>query len=92
MRFGKVDGLASVASRLGVSPPAVGNLPLASPLAGYAVPGLHTAVLSTVVAGCTGTVIAFCLAYGLAYLLTPTRVAGPGAQRGGEGGRASRAA
>jgi cobalt/nickel transport system permease protein len=63
------DGLEKVAAALGfehkAQPPT-----LASPLADYGVPGIHSIVLSTVIAGCAGVVVAFAVAYLLARFLT----------------------
>ncbi len=64
------DGLEKVAAALGFENKATTPV-LASPLADYAVPGIPSVVLSTVIAGCAGTLIAFVLAYVLARLLTP---------------------
>jgi cobalt/nickel transport system permease protein len=64
------DGLEKVAARLGFEHKATTPL-MASPLADYAIPGMQSAVLSTVIAGCVGTVLAFVLAYLLARVLTP---------------------
>jgi cobalt/nickel transport system permease protein len=64
------DGLEKVAATLGFEHKA--QTPVVSaPLADYVVPGVHSVVLSTVIAGCAGTVIAFALAYVLARFLTP---------------------
>lgn len=64
------DGLEKVAAALGFEHKA-GMPAFSSPFADYAVPGIHSAVLSTVIAGCAGTGIAFVLAYMLARFLTP---------------------
>ena len=64
------DGLEKVASMLGFGHKAQTPV-LSSPLADYAIPGIRSVVLSTVIAGCLGTVIAFVLAYLLARFLTP---------------------
>jgi cobalt/nickel transport system permease protein len=66
------DGLERVAERLGFEHRAA-PAALASPLADYAVPGLSSPAVSTVVAGVAGTLAAFALAYVLARLLTPSR-------------------
>ena len=65
------DGLDKTAEMLGFQHKAAETSMLSSPLPDYAVPGLHTAVLSTIIAGCVGTVAAFILAYVLARILTP---------------------
>jgi cobalt/nickel transport system permease protein len=74
------DGLEKVAQRLGfeekAAPPS-----LASPLPDYAVPGLSSPVITTVVAGITGTLAAFLAAYLLARLLTPSRATVGGGRR-----------
>ncbi|HEY7728330.1 MAG TPA: energy-coupling factor ABC transporter permease [Candidatus Eisenbacteria bacterium] len=74
------DGLERVLSSLGVAPSADRTPSVPSPLPDYAVPGVPSAVLSTVLAGFIGTLVAFLLAYLLARSLTPRRVTGP---RGG---------
>jgi hypothetical protein len=64
------DGLEKVAARLGFEHRAA-TPAFASPLADYTVPGVHSIVLSTAVAGAAGTIVAFLLAYALARFLTP---------------------
>lgn len=65
------DGLEKVAEKLGFEHSAAEAALLSSPLPDYAVPGLQSAVFSTIIAGCVGTVAAFILAYVLARALTP---------------------
>lgn len=70
------DGLERVLSTLGVAPRA-GRIPLVSgPLRDYAVPGVASPVLSTMIAGLIGTLVAFLLAYLLARSLTPRSLHG----------------
>jgi cobalt/nickel transport system permease protein len=72
------DGLEKAAVALGFESKAAVNHLLPSPLPEYAVPGVDSAVLSTVIAGCLGTLGAFALAYLLARFLTPRKPdAGP---------------
>jgi len=66
------DGLERVAARLGFEHRA-SPAGLASPLPDYAVPGVSSAVASTMVAGIAGTLAAFVLALVLARVLTPSR-------------------
>jgi cobalt/nickel transport system permease protein len=70
---GLPDGLEKVAAALGFEHRAAGSALLVSPLPDYAVPGIGSTALSTVIAGCAGTVVAFVLAYLFARLLTPER-------------------
>jgi cobalt/nickel transport system permease protein len=72
------DGLERVAARLGFAQHAAPSPAIASPLHDYAVPGLGSAVASTVVAGAIGIVVAFTLAYLLARFLAPRGAAGGG--------------
>ena len=65
------DGLERVAAALGFQATATRAPLLAAPLPEYVVPGLGSAVSSTVIAGSVGTLVAFGLAYLLARLLTP---------------------
>ena len=65
------DGLEKVAVVLGFAGKAAAAPVFSSPLADYAAPGIRSAVFSTIVAGCVGTVVAFVLAYLLARFLTP---------------------
>lgn len=65
------DGLEKVAGALGFENQAAAPM-VPAPLPGYTVPGLHSAVSATIVAGLLGTLIAFVLAFVLARLLTPT--------------------
>jgi len=85
------DGLERVAAALGLQAAARAPL-LAAPLPEYVVPGLGSAVSSTVIAGSVGTVVAFCLAYLLARLLTPPGDAGKRGRSHGGAPRASAAA
>ena len=78
------DGLEKVAASLGFEHKAAQTPMLASPLPDYAVPGIKSAVFSTVIAGCVGTVIAFLLAYLLARFLTPQGKSGTGLKSGGD--------
>ncbi len=64
------DGLEKVAAALGFEHQATSPV-ISSPLADYGVPGIPSLVLSTVIAGGAGTLIAFALAYVLARFLTP---------------------
>jgi cobalt/nickel transport system permease protein len=70
------DGLEKVVAVSGFERKAAETPVLSSPLPNYAVPGINSAVFSTVIAGCVGTVIAFVLAYLLARFLTPHGNAG----------------
>jgi cobalt/nickel transport system permease protein len=72
------DGLEKVATVLRFESRAVVKPLLPSPLPDYAVPGVNSAVLSTVLAGCLGTLAAFALAYLLARFLTPRVEIHPG--------------
>ena len=65
------DGLEKVAATLGFESKAAETPALVAPLPGYAVPGLGSAVASTIFAGTLGTLIAFILAYLLARASTP---------------------
>jgi cobalt/nickel transport system permease protein len=65
------DGLERVAAVLGFEHKAHETQLWPSLLPDYAVPGLKSVVLSTVIVGCTGTLAAFILAYLLARFLTP---------------------
>jgi len=71
------DGLERAAAALGFEHRAAAEPLLASPLPDYAAPGIGSAALSTVIAGCAGTVAAFGLAYLLARVLTPRRSRNP---------------
>ncbi|MFI5175259.1 MAG: PDGLE domain-containing protein [Terriglobia bacterium] len=62
---------------------------LSSLLFDYTVPGIRSAELSIVIAGCLGTVMAFVLAYVLARLLTPQRDPGANTKPGGSSPLAS---
>jgi hypothetical protein len=66
------DGLERVAAVLGFEHKALVTGLGLSALPDYAVPGLKSVMLSTVIAGCAGTLAAFILAYLLARFLTPT--------------------
>ncbi len=65
------DGLEKVAAALGFEHKALGSAIVPAPLPDYSVPGLPSAVTSTVIAGVMGTLITFLLAYLLARGLTP---------------------
>jgi cobalt/nickel transport system permease protein len=67
------DGLERVAATLGFENMAATQPLLSSPLPGYTIPGLQSAVASTVLAGIIGLVGAFGLAYLLAWKLTPAQ-------------------
>jgi cobalt/nickel transport system permease protein len=67
------DGLERVAGRLGFEGKAAQQPLIPSPLPDYSIPGLHSAVASTVLTGVIGLIAAFCLAYLLARKLTPTK-------------------
>jgi cobalt/nickel transport system permease protein len=69
------DGLARVAAMLGFEARAAAPV-VTAPLLGYAVPGLGRAVSSTVLAGTLGAVVAFGLAWLLAWVLTSRGPAG----------------
>jgi cobalt/nickel transport system permease protein len=77
------DGLEKVAATLAFEHRAAATPALAAPLPDYRFPGVGSAVLSTVIAGVAGTLVAFGLAWLLATLLTPPR--GAGAHPGGKG-------
>ena len=62
------DGLAKVAESLGFAAREAQSA--RAPLPGYAVPGLGVSVTGTVLAGVTGTAVAFAAAWSLATLLT----------------------
>lgn len=86
------DGLEKVASALGFGSRAVAEPLVASPLSDYAVPGLHSATFSTLIAGCIGTLAAFILAYLLARFLTPRHRAHNDLGSDGDSSHASTAA
>jgi cobalt/nickel transport system permease protein len=67
------DGLERVAAALGFESRAAGSRPMSAPFPDYAVPGVSSGALSTMLAGAIGTAIAFALAYLLARALTPRR-------------------
>lgn len=71
------DGLTRVLAALGAVPRGGWIPDGATPLRGYAIPGLPSPLLSTVLAGLVGTLVAFLLAYLLARRLTPRRVQNP---------------
>jgi cobalt/nickel transport system permease protein len=78
------DGLERIAGRLGFGHRAVAAI-VPAPLAGYGVAGIARPATATVLAGTAGTLAAFALAWSLALLLAPRRLAGrPGATRGRE--------
>jgi cobalt/nickel transport system permease protein len=66
------DGLERVAANLGFEHHAITQPLILSPLPDYAIPGIHSAVASTMLAGLIGLVVVFCLAYALARRLTPS--------------------
>jgi cobalt/nickel transport system permease protein len=70
------DGLERAAAMLGFEGRAAEEPTVASPLPGYAVPGWESAVTSTAIAGCVGTLLAFVLAFVLALALAPRPAAG----------------
>ncbi|MDR7521661.1 MAG: energy-coupling factor ABC transporter permease [Armatimonadota bacterium] len=84
------DGLEMVAERLGFAERASESPAASSPLADYAVAGIASPAASTAVAGASGTVVAFVLAYGLARLLVPRGARGPIPRAGGAHGSAPR--
>jgi len=65
------DGLEKVAGALGFESRAAEKPVLAAPLPGYAVPGIGSTALSTIIAGGVGTLVAFGLAFLLARSLAP---------------------
>jgi cobalt/nickel transport system permease protein len=65
------DGLERVATLLGFASKAKPGLVAAAPLADYHVPGVTSAVWATGCAGAVGTLVAFALAWLLAFLLVP---------------------
>jgi hypothetical protein len=79
-----------VAERLGFANRAFQSAAASSPLADYAVTGIGSPAASTAVAGASGTVVAFVLAYVLARLLVPRGARDPGSRAGGVHGRAPR--
>jgi len=85
------DGLEKVAARLGFEHRAAAPA-LASPLPDYTLPGIKSVALSTILAGCIGTGIAFGLAYLLARALTPRPSLARNRPPGGASPDASRAA
>ncbi len=64
------DGLEKVAATLGFEHRAAEVVPLHAPLPDYAVPGVDSVALTTILAGLAGTVVAFFLSYLLARALT----------------------
>jgi cobalt/nickel transport system permease protein len=76
------DGLEKVAATLGFEHRAAAAPALAAPLPDYGIPGVGSAALSTIIAGVTGTLVAFGLAWLLASLLT--RPSGTRAHPGGK--------
>ncbi len=87
---GSPDGLERVARALGFARHAAREPALAVPLRGYAVPGLGAVAASTVMAGAAGVVVAFGLAWILAFALTPRRARGAVPDRREDAPRASR--
>lgn len=86
------DGLEMVAERLGFAHRASGSRLVPSALPDYAVPVIRAPAVSTVVAGGSGTAVAFVLAYLLAWLLVPRGTTGAGRRAGDTHGSASRPA
>ena len=82
------DGLEMVAGKLGFAQQATEAPVLSSPLPDYTVPGMSSALVSTIIAGAIGTVIAFLLAYLFARLLAAKSVSGAGRRAGGKHDRA----
>jgi len=66
------DGLERVAANLGFGTHDAGQPLIPSPLHDYTIPGIQSAVASTVLAGLIGIVVVFCLAYLLARRLAPS--------------------
>jgi cobalt/nickel transport system permease protein len=86
------DGLERVAALLGFGSRATATRALATPLPGYRIPGVDSPALSTALAGAVGTLVAFALAWLLAFLLTPPRSAGTQSRGKGPAPGAPRAA
>ncbi|MDI6808572.1 MAG: energy-coupling factor ABC transporter permease [Candidatus Eisenbacteria bacterium] len=78
------DGLEKVAELFGFEHRAATRPVVASPFPDYTMPGENSAVLSTLVVGCVGTVAAFVFAYLLARFLTPRSRPDDGRQSGGD--------
>jgi len=64
------DGLERVASLLGFDHAAASGSPVASPLAGYEIPGLGSAAVATAVAGAIGALLTLGLSFFLARMLS----------------------
>lgn len=86
------DGLEMVAGRLGFAHRASESRLVPAPLPDYGVPVIRAPAVSTVVAGGSGTAVAFVLAYLLARLLVPRGTVVAGRRDGDTHGRASRPA
>ncbi len=82
------DGLEMVAHRLGFEQKAAEAPVLLSPLPDYTVPGLGSAMVSTIIAGVIGTAVAFLLAYLFARFLTPKSISVNDRTTGGRHDRA----
>jgi len=67
------DGLESVASKLGFDRAIIDHPPLSTPLVGYKVPGIDSAVGATVLAGLIGTVVMFFVGLLLARIVSRRR-------------------
>jgi cobalt/nickel transport system permease protein len=65
------DGLEKVAATLGFEYHAIEKPLLAAPIPDYTLPGIHSAVVATALAGVIGTVVAFALAFVLVRVLIP---------------------
>jgi cobalt/nickel transport protein len=65
------DGLERVASTLGFDAKAAANPMIASPMAGYRVPGIGSLSEATVVAGIAGAAVVFLLSFVVARTLLP---------------------
>ena len=77
------DGLEKVAATLGFERRGAAGPVLGAPLPDYRFPGIGSTALSAIIAGVAGTLVAFGLAWLLAFLLTRRR--GAGAHPGGKG-------
>ncbi len=65
------DGLERIVERLGIAPSSA-RLPIAAPLGGYVLPGLHGSWLGTSIAALAGTAIVFAICLVIGRVLTPT--------------------
>ena len=66
------DGLEKIAAALGFEHHAIEKPLLAAPISDYALPGMHSAIVATALAGVIGTVIVFALSWVLARVLIPS--------------------